>query len=252
MMGFSVEGLVLAGAEPRENGEYWPTKLLRGRPMVGYVVEALRGCPAVKRIAVAGEKSYLEGVLPPEVLLVSSGANLIETLERALEEFDPQEWLLVVTADAPLITPEAVGDFLDRCQPLLGTYNFFYSVVREETYRAAFPDSRRTYARLREGSLTGGNLFLVWPEVARAACRRGREIMRWRKSPLRLALLVGPGFLLRLLFRRLPLAEAEERFSALLGLRGITVTVPYPEVGFDVDRPEDVLIAERYLSAYSR
>jgi GTP:adenosylcobinamide-phosphate guanylyltransferase len=220
--------------------------------MVAYVVQALQGCRAVKRLAVAGSKEELDGILPPEVLLVSSGENLIATLENALAEYSPREWLLVATADAPLITTQAVEDFLGRCEPLLSRYNFFYSVVREETYQTFCPGSRRTYARLREASLTGGNLFLVRPEIAIPACRRGQEIMRLRKSPLRMARLIGPWFLLRFLLRRLPLAEAEERFSALLGLKGITVSVPYPEVAFDLDHPEDFALAEKLLAERNR
>lgn len=247
MAGLAVEALVLAGKEP--GGEYRPLRPLAGRPMITYVVDALRNCPAVKRLAVAGPKECLAGLFPEDVALVSSGVNLIETLEKALAEFAPQEWLLVATADVPLITPAAVEDFLARCEPLLDQYNFFYSVIRREVYRAFCPGGRRTYASLREGSFTGGNLFLVRAEIARSAVRRGWEIMRLRKSPVALARLIGPWFLVRFLLRRLPLAEAERRFSDLLGLKGVTVAVPYAEVGFDVDRPEDFALAEKILTA---
>jgi GTP:adenosylcobinamide-phosphate guanylyltransferase len=247
-MGLRVEALVMAGSDQEGEGDYRPARLLAGRPMLAYVLEALRGCAAVKRVAVAGPREYLAGLLPPEVIPVASGENLVATLERALTEFRPQGWLLVATADAPLITSAAVEDFLARCRPLLDHYNFFYSVVRKEVYEAFCPHGRRTYAHLREGSLTGGNLFLVRPEVALSACRQGAEIMRLRKSPLRLARLIGPWFLLRFLLHRLPLAEAEARFSALLGLKGITISVPYAEVAFDLDHPEDFALAEALLA----
>lgn len=246
MAGLAVEALVLAGEEP--GGEYRPLRPLAGRPMLLYVTDALRRCPAVQRLAVAGPKERLAALLSDDLVLVPSGENLIDTLEKALAAFAPQGWLLVATADVPLLTPAAVQDFLVRCEPQLEQYNFFYSIVRREVYQAFSPSGRRTYACLREGCFTGGNLFLVRPEVALGALRRGWEIMRLRKSPVALARLVGPWFLLRFLLRRLPLAEAERRFSDLLGLKGVTVEVPFAAIGFDVDRPEDFLLAEKILA----
>ncbi|MBC7346499.1 MAG: NTP transferase domain-containing protein [Clostridia bacterium] len=247
MAELNVEALVLAGGDDKRSEEYRPLRPLAGYPMVTYVVKALRQCPAVQRLGVAGPRERLAGLWEPEIELVPGGNNLIDTLEKGLDAFQPRTWLLVATADVPLLTPVAVGDFLARCTPLLARYDFFYSIVERRVYEAFCPGGRRTYVHLREGSFTGGNLFLVRPEVAVPACRRGADIMRLRKSPVRLARLIGPWFLLRFLLRRLSLAEAEARFSSLLGLRGVTVPVPHAAVGFDLDHPEDFVLAEGLL-----
>ncbi|MFZ5592589.1 MAG: hypothetical protein ACOY81_12390, partial [Bacillota bacterium] len=77
---------------------------------------------------------------------------------------------------------------------------------------------------------------------------RGRQLVAARKSPLRLAGLVGWGFLLRFLLRRITLAEAERKVSQLLGVEGAVVLCSDPEVGVDVDKPSDLLLVRRVLS----
>jgi hypothetical protein len=56
-------------------------------------------------------------------------------------------------------------------------------------------------------------------------------------------------FLLRLLVGRLSVADAAARGGAILGCRVAVYASPHPEIGFDVDKPSDLELAERLLSA---
>jgi len=56
--------------------------------------------------------------------------------------------------------------------------------------------------------------------------------------------------LLKFLTRSLTIAEAEQKASMLLGrIKGVVVVSKYPEVGVDVDKPDDLALALRTLGA---
>ena len=45
------------------------------------------------------------------------------------------------------------------------------------------------------------------------------------------------------------MAEIEERVRLILGFRGVAVVSPYPEVGIDVDKPQDLALVEETFRA---
>ena len=111
----------------------------------------------------------------------------------------------------------------------------------KEAVEARFPRTKRTYARLREGTFTGGNLLLLDKSLFRKALPLARRVVALRKRPLALARLVGWDVLLKLLLGRLSLAEVEARAQRILGVEARALVTPYPEVGVDVDREEDLV-----------
>jgi hypothetical protein len=74
------------------------------------------------------------------------------------------------------------------------------------------------------------------------------DLIGGRKSALRQARRIGVGTLLRLLLRRLSMAEAEERVSRALNLRGRAVIVRQAELGMDVDKPFQLEICQEELA----
>ncbi|MCD0157206.1 nucleotide-diphospho-sugar transferase, partial [Deinococcus sp. 6GRE01] len=123
-----------------------------------------------------------------------------------------------------------------------------YPVVRREVCEAAYPGVKRTYARLRDGTFTGGNLFLLDPALIGQFLPRLREVLAARKAPLKLAGLIGPGVLLRLVTGRLSVAALEAKVSALLGVPARALITPHAAVGTDVDKDEDLTLAEAQLT----
>lgn len=245
-----VDALILAGGGAgKVSGEAEDIFLvsLAGRPIIDYVVEAIQGCPEVERVGLVGSKAVLDYYRDRSDLQgIPAGAQILESLASGVTALAPGDWLLVATGDIPLLTTEAVADFLARCHRARA--QFYYAIVRKETNEAKYPGTRRTYVRLKEGTFCGGNLFLVRPEVVAEGIRRGVAIINLRKNPVGLVRLIGFSFIWKYLWHNLALREAEECFSRLLGLTGVTVETPYPEIGVDVDKPEDLgLIREVML-----
>ena len=212
---------------------------LAGRPMAAWVLRALRE-GGVGRIAFVGPKGSLD---PAPDLWLEEAGDLLANVDRGLAALGGERPVLVATADVPLLTGEAVRHLLQAAPPAA----LVYPVVPREAVEARFPGMKRTYARLKEGTFTGGNLVILDPELFRRALPVARKVVAWRKNPFRLALLFGLGFLLKLLLGSLSVAELEARAERIFGVSMRALVVPYPEIGVDVDKPEDVSFVERAL-----
>jgi molybdopterin-guanine dinucleotide biosynthesis protein A len=223
---------------------------LHGRPMLDYVLDAVRGGMASHgggRLLVAGDNLPL----PPDVVAVPGGDSLVDTILSGVKALAPNETrLLIATSDIPFLTPEAVADFLTRARQT-GDAQFVYPIIRAEDCRKRFPDMKRTTLRVAEGEFTGGNLALLDPGFLHREAQVIRDAYANRKKVAALAGMLGPDLVLRLLLSRLtprvlPIPVLERAVGRLLG--GATaraVISPFPEIGTDVDRPEDIAAAER-------
>ncbi len=218
-----------------------------GEPMALPVLRALRGSGRVGRVAYVGPTTPDLDALIDE--RVTDHGSLLGNLEAGVDALyaggvQPGERVLVVTADIPMLRAAEVRDVLDAV-PLQAA--LVYPVVRREVCEAAYPGVRRTYARLRDGSFTGGNLFILDPALIEQFLPRLREVLAARKAPLKLAGLIGPGVLLRLLLGRLSVAALETRVSAILGVPARALITPHASVGTDVDQDEDLALAAAHL-----
>lgn len=242
-----VAALILAGGA--KSGQNRALTELAGRPMLDYVVEAVRGAIGPQcRLLVAGDVP-----LPAGCVAVAGGASMVDTLLAGTGALAPSETqLLVVTADIPFLTVCSVVDFLEQSQS--AGADFCWPIVRADVCAARFPGMKRTVLRLAEGTFTGGNLALLDPAFLRDRERTLQAAYARRKSVVGLARLLGPPLLLRLAASRfaprlLSVVHAEQAVERVLGgARVRAIESPFPEIAADVDRPEDVALAQRWLS----
>ncbi|GAW91652.1 nucleotidyltransferase family protein [Calderihabitans maritimus] len=218
------------------------------RFMVDYVVAALKKSSKIGRIIVVGPVVELTELYKeePDITVVSPGKTAVETLKKGVRALNAEGMVLVATCDIPLITAEAIDDFLSLCEKRPGA-DLYYPIVAKESNEKQFPGVKRTYVKLKEGTFTGGNLFLVNSRIIEPCSAKAEEIVSLRKKPLALCRLIGPGFVLKFLLKRLSIKDAEEHFSKLLGIKGVGVISSYPEVGIDVDKPSDLELVRKVL-----
>lgn len=252
----SVDAVVLAGgkngtemaaATGVENRALTP---LGDRTMLDFVTGALRRAASVGGI-------YVVGDVPagPDHDTVKGGETLLDNLMaglRAAESGAGGGRVLICTSDIPFLTPEAVEDFLARATQ--SGADLCCSYVPVESCYARFPDMKRTAVKLREGPMTLGNLMLVNPQFLLAHQDAVSHAYDARKSPVRIARMLGVGLLVRLLLAQLlapsllTIGALEKSVSRLLGARAVGIRSEYPEIGTDVDKPGDVAIARRLLA----
>lgn len=247
------DAIILAGGEnSKELSKYTPHGYealidIAGKPMVSFVAAALAASRQVDRIFVLGPVAELAGcVFPPRTSVIASGPTIIETIRlgiRSLGHFRP---VLVATADIPLLTADAVNDFLGQCRRVEA--DLYYPIVTKEANERSYPGNKRTYARLREGVYTGGNLFLVNPGIVEQCAQVAEKFIAERKHPVVLCRMLGWSFVLRFLVGVLSLKDVERRVSELLGVRGAVIMSPFPELGIDVDKPSDLELVRATFS----
>lgn len=215
---------------------------LAGRPMALHVLRALRDSGRVARVAYVGPTTPELDALSD--LRVTDTGQLLSNLEAGVAALGEQTRVLVVTADIPMLTGAQLREVLDAA-PDAG---LVYPIVRRAACEAAYPGVKRTYVRLTDGTFTGGNIFMLDPRLIGQFLPRLREVLGARKAPLRLAALIGPGVLLRLLTGRLGIEQLQLKVSALLGVPARALITDHAAIGTDVDKEGDLTLAEAALT----
>lgn len=224
---------------------------IEGRPMIDYVIEALRESEFIGRIAVVAP-SDVGGFLTRDSTeqrteFVAAGDNMLENILRGINYLSDERKVLIVTSDIPLLSATAIDDFIRRCEAQSQPADLYYPIVAKHVNEGEYPGMQRTYVRLREGTFTGGNLALVTPKVLEQGRFVLEQAFALRKKPFQLARLFGFKFIFKFIFRRLTVSELEEGAFRILGFRGTAVECPYPEIGIDVDKPSDLAMVQQIV-----
>jgi len=221
-----------------------------GRTIIHREVAALRGATQVGNIALVAPVPVQAAVTDDAVdFRVESTDSFVENIALGVDATAPgTDQVLVITGDLPFVTSAALNDFVQ--QSVASRADVTYSIVPRESAERQFPGGRRTYARLREGTFTGGNAVTL----TRGFVRRQRDLIEHlyaaRKNPLRLASILGFSFIISLLAHRLSLPQLEAKASRVVGARVAAIITSYAEIGFDVDKLSDLYLARRVAESF--
>ncbi|CEK17887.1 nucleotidyltransferase family protein [Chthonomonas calidirosea] len=239
--------VILAGGKAKPElqaaigGPHRALAVVGGKTLLAHMVEAMQEAGATS-ICVVGDMptSLSYHVLPDQ-------GDFVANLFAGLSFFSEEPFVLVSTCDLPFLTGNVVLRFMEDSLQLAKREHagFIWPVVPVSLCYERFPQIRRTSLRLSEGVFTGGNLALIAPKALLKQQARIASAYAARKSPLRLAKLLGASALLRLLLSQtlfpslLTISWLESRVSNLLGSPARALRSEYPELATDLDRPED-------------
>ena len=217
---------------------------MNGRTMLERVMDALQNAQNVGEIIVVGLGSDLGmNFLGPVTHLPDHGSLLKNALAgiHKMRELHPETNLvLLCSADIPTITPEIVDDFIARCAPY--DKGMVYNFVDKPTLEARFPHSNRTYVKLKDALIAGGDMTLIQGDLADSNQELWEALTNARKHAWRLARLIGLPFLLKFLTRRLSIADIETAAERITGRPAQIMLNPHAEIAMDADKPEQVLL----------
>lgn len=231
--GVALDIVILAGGkcEP-ELAEFTGVELRADVPfgdktMAEIVLDSVS--PLGEPILVGGQP----GLAPRQV---EGGKSFVESLGRGLSAVTSERFLLA-TADLPCLTTSACRDFMDRSNPNAALN---YPIISASDCEREFPGMKRTTLALQEGVFTGGNLGYMRTDLMRQALPILEKAYSYRKSPIKLASLVGFGTLGRVLLARvlpqtLSLPTLERTIGRFLGVDVHAVVSTYAEIGADID-----------------
>lgn len=299
---FPLDAVVLAGTDdnPRRmiRGQNKAFLEVGGKPLVLRVTEALLGAGTVGQVFVVGPAERLEKVLhgvSPRVTVVEQAGKLLANGWQAIRASearyrechghdDPLRPLLFISADLPLISPQAVDDFVTRCaaeeQHSENTYSLMVGVAEESSLRSYYPDENgegiiRPYVHLKEYRIRLANIYVgrprtlanqeflqtgfehrkaeKWKNVLYLAWKflgqPGGPRATWITLRLQATLLAsrGGGRIYRWLRERNTAEEIEEGSGRVLGGTVRIVVTPYGGLSLDVDNEHDFrVLSERF------
>lgn len=228
-----------------------------GIPMIIRVLDTLMACDQISTIILCGPPESLHAHCPELKQRIASGQvswlpNLdspSRSAEIGLSHIPNDRPVLLTTADHALLTPNIVQDFLQRS--LAAESSATVGAINQNIIAAAFPNTRRTVIRLSDGGLCGCNLFTFKPQ-GRSLVKFWRNAEDLRKHPWRLiAQVLGFKTVWSYLLRSLTLRQALAAVSEKSGVTIQAIMLNNPRAGVDVDKVEDLVLAESILKADS-
>jgi GTP:adenosylcobinamide-phosphate guanylyltransferase len=186
-------------------------------------------------------------VLPddPRISLRPSQTTIAETISRLIAEKVARFPILVTTADHALLTPAMIAEFAakaDRADLAIG-------MVEQRVMSARFPDARRTWIGFKGGRYSGANLFAFGSEKVTGAIEQWSSVEQKRKKGWRVLAALGPALLLGAVLKLRTLDQSTAAVGRKLGLSVTAVELSDPLAAVDIDKAEDLALAEQILAA---
>ena len=297
-----LDAIVLAGTDdnPRRmiQGQNKAFLEIGGSNLVRRVVDALLATESVGQIFVVGPAERLNaalGNLPQQVTVVQQAGKMIANAWEAIHASearyrelngadDPQRPLLFLSSDLPLISADAVDDFVRRCaleERKTGTmYSMLAGLAEEASLKQYYPDESgvgiaRPYVHLSNYQVRLANIYVgrprtlsnqqflqtgfehrkaeKWKNVLaltwRFLSQNGGMIAAWTTLRLQATMLAskGQGALYRSLRKRNPPGRIEKVCGTVLGGTVRMVITPYGGLSLDADNEDDFrILSERF------
>lgn len=242
------------GSDPVAVAAAVPAKALApvaGVPMVLRVLRALAEAPSIGDRIVCGpawpavvSNSELHRMISAgEVRWVEPGATPSASASAAMQTIPEDRPLLVTTADHALLSARIVEYFVSRARAR--ACDVAVGLVSYDLVAGAYPDTKRTVTRLRDGGVCGCNLYVFLTARGRALAAFWRRVEQQRKNPIALIGTLGWRSVLSYLFGRLSLNDGLARLSSRVKISIEAVMLPFPEAAVDVDKVGDWELAQR-------
>ncbi|PIX47471.1 MAG: hypothetical protein COZ54_01230 [Anaerolineae bacterium CG_4_8_14_3_um_filter_59_70] len=228
---------------------------IAGKPMIQWVLDALSESKIVENVVIVGLTEKSSVTCKKSFHFIPNQGKMIENLragaEKVLELNPKAEYVLIVSSDIPAISGEMVDWTVNTAMQT--DEDIYYNIIQREVMEKRFPSSKRTYTRLKDMDVCGGDM-----NVGRISLILEEDTDLWekitnaRKSPLKQAGLIGFDTLFLLLFRQLTLEKAAANIMKRLKITGRAIVCPYAEIGMDIDKPHQLEIMRADLAKAQR
>ena len=260
--GSGFDAIVLAGERTKDSPLTRrfrvPAKALipvGGVPMVQRVLEALSSSRSVRQIYLCGTHRRLFEELGEVARFMNSGRVSWVPSEKtpsrsafkALALAGGERPVLLTTADHALLTAHMTDFFCTRAQQ--SGRDLVVGLAGLEILKNAYPASRRTPYKFREGNYCSCNLFGFMNKDSFSAARFWQKVEERRKNPAKIIGGFGWFWALMYITGTLSLSKALARASGVLGCGIGAVIMPFPEAAVDVDSVSDWELADSILMA---
>ena len=240
--------IVMAGGKGKRLKAGCPKAIVRvgNKLLYEYVLGEALKLPHLARIFLVAPRGDYRIRVPDTVTIVPTVGTYLGDVFGVLA-VSQQEEALIVNADGVLLTTEHLATFLNKARTIPG--GLVWPVVKKHDL---WPEVQATPVSSFVGnhSYTQGNAALVHPREIRPNPALLEAVCR--QPALREILTFGTMNCLRALFGKLPLDEVASLMSAKLNCQVAIRPFSMPELGFDIDYPIHLQVAQELLKRQGR
>jgi GTP:adenosylcobinamide-phosphate guanylyltransferase len=253
-----MDAVVTAGGIPQPGESLYPYTLgkpkafldICGKPMVQWILDALGSAKLVDNVVLIGLTADSGITCKKPLSFIANQASMIENIlagvKQVLEINPSARRVLLVSSDIPALTAEMVDWEIKITQQ--SEVDLCYNVVRREVLEARYPDSRRTFTRLKGMQVCGGDMNVVSTSVATMDPAIWERLVASRKNPFKQAAIIGFDTLILALLGIITLDNAVKKATRRLHMTGQAIICPFAEIGMDVDKPNQLEILRADLA----
>ena len=216
-----------------------------GQTMIGRVLCAVKSSPEISHVVVACRKGgpVAEALRGQVDLAETEAPTFLDGITAGLAAMPEVSRALLVTCDMPLLSAEAVSAFVHEAAAK-PDIDALYGMVQVELTRQAYPETKRTAIRLKEGNYTAAGVAVVSRRFVERCGPLLLALFQQRKSKIGMARIFGISFLAKFAMGVLTVEQLVKRAEELLDCRCAAVDLPFAECGFDVDSERDLAAAQ--------
>ncbi len=253
-----MDAIVIAGGIPEPDeplyeytqGDIKALLNIAGKPMIQWIIDALNGAETIERIVIIGIPEDAGLIGKKDLTYIPNQGGMVDNVRAGVLEvlrLNPEAAkVLLASSDIPTITSEMIDWLAQDIQR--DDLDLYYSVIRRDVMEARFPTSKRSYTRLKDVEVCGGDMHAIATRMVTTDTEVWDKLLAARKNPVKQAALIGFDTLLLLLFRAATLERAIGLVTKRLDITGRAVLSPYAEIGMDVDKPHQLEIVQADLA----
>jgi GTP:adenosylcobinamide-phosphate guanylyltransferase len=221
------------------------TVLLAGRPMIDWVLHALKLSQAKPPFVIVIDNP--DAIQPSPDIETLGAQNSAPASAIAAIRYLQTYPILVTTGDHPLLTPAMVNFMMQQADT--NGADVSVGLATYETINSRYPETKRTYFNLGGTRVSGCNLFAITSAKGLKLFERWQDLERSRKKPWKLVAAFGPVPIIWFALGMLTPQRAFDYLSARFELKVAPVFLPFAEAAIDVDKPNDHALAEQILKS---
>lgn len=257
-----MDAIVTAGGipQPRDplyaysNGDSKALIDIAGKPMVQWVLDALGDAKHVDNVIMIGLSAKSKLTCKKPMHYVSNQgrmlANIVAGVNKSLEINKNNKYVLIVSSDIPALTGEMVDWLVSTCMQTRD--DLYYGLCPREVMEKRFPDSKRTYTKLKGIEVCGADINVTHVSLATEHLGTWEALINNRKNVFKQAAVLGWDTLFKIATRQFTIDEAVQRASERIGIKGRAIVWPYAEGCMDVDKPHQLELLRADLARAAR
>lgn len=257
-----MDAIVTAGGIPRpedplytySHGDSKALIDVAGKPMIQWVLDALSDAKSVENVIVIGLSARSGMTCKKPLHFVSNQgrmlANIVAGVNKSLELNKKSEYVLVVSSDIPALKPEMVDWLVETCMQTKD--DLYYGICSREVMEKRFPDSKRTYTKLKDIALCGADINLTHVRMATEHLDLWETLIGSRKTPLKQAGIIGLDTFFQVLTRSITLEDLVAKVCNRIGIKGRAIQWQSAEPCMDVDKPHQLELMRTDLAKQER